>query len=72
MGRYAESVPPESGSIPKVSGVRRQRGRVVREPTEVLDASNPPFYRWFADGVMNTCFNALIGMCVMAGAPRSR
>ena len=25
----------------------------------VLDASNPPFYRWFADGVLNTCFNAL-------------
>ena len=28
-------------------------------PTQVLDASNPPFYRWFADGVLNTCFNAL-------------
>ena len=25
----------------------------------MLDASNAPFYRWFADGVMNTCFNAL-------------
>jgi Acetyl-coenzyme A synthetase N-terminus len=22
-------------------------------PSVVLDASNPPFYRWFADGVMN-------------------
>src|ERR1700755_1879272 len=28
-------------------------------PTVVLDRSNPPFYRWFADGVLNTCFNAL-------------
>ncbi len=28
-------------------------------PTSVLDASNPPFYRWFPDGVLNTCFNAL-------------
>jgi propionyl-CoA synthetase len=25
----------------------------------VLDASNPPFYRWFPDGVLNTCYNAL-------------
>ena len=30
-----------------------------REPTVVLDASNPPFYRWFPDGVLNTCFNAV-------------
>jgi propionyl-CoA synthetase len=26
---------------------------------KVLDASNPPFYRWFAGGEMNTCYNAL-------------
>ena len=25
----------------------------------MLDKSNPPFYRWFADGVLNTCFNAV-------------
>ena len=25
----------------------------------VLDRSRAPFYRWFADGVMNTCFNAV-------------
>jgi len=31
----------------------------ITAPTQVLDASNPPFYRWFAGGVMNTCFNAL-------------
>ncbi len=28
-------------------------------PSVVLDASSPPFYRWFPDGVLNTCFNAL-------------
>ena len=28
-------------------------------PKTVLDDSNKPFYRWFADGKMNTCFNAL-------------
>ena len=25
----------------------------------VLDASRPPFYRWFAGGVVNSCYNAL-------------
>ena len=25
----------------------------------VLDASRPPFYRWFAGGRLNTCWNAL-------------
>ncbi|RAV13959.1 propionyl-CoA synthetase [Mycolicibacterium sp. GF69] len=31
----------------------------TREPQQILDDSNPPFYRWFADGEMNTCANAL-------------
>jgi len=30
-----------------------------REPTIVLDDSRAPLYSWFADGEMNTCFNAL-------------
>jgi propionyl-CoA synthetase len=25
----------------------------------VLDASRPPFYRWFTGGMVNTCYNAL-------------
>ncbi len=25
----------------------------------VLDTSNPPFYRWFKGGVLNTCYNAV-------------
>jgi len=28
-------------------------------PQRVFDDSNPPFYRWFPDGVLNTCHNAL-------------
>ncbi len=31
----------------------------TREPSQVLDDSNPPFYRWFPDGQLNTCANAL-------------
>src|SRR5215207_1936174 len=30
-----------------------------REPERVLDDSNPPFYRWFTGGELNTCHNAL-------------
>jgi propionyl-CoA synthetase len=26
---------------------------------KVIDTSNPPFYRWFQGGVMNTCYNAV-------------
>ncbi len=28
-------------------------------PRQIFDDSNPPFYRWFPDGVLNTCYNAL-------------
>lgn len=30
-----------------------------RKWDKVLDASNPPFYRWFNGGELNTCYNAL-------------
>ncbi len=30
-----------------------------REPTEVLDDSNPPFYKWFKDGELNLSYNCL-------------
>lgn len=28
-------------------------------PKQLLDESNPPFYRWFPDGQINACYNAL-------------
>jgi propionyl-CoA synthetase len=31
----------------------------TRRPTRALDDSDPPFYRWFADGEANTCWNAV-------------
>ncbi len=31
----------------------------TRAPQQVLDDSNAPFYRWFPDGELNTCANAL-------------
>ncbi|MEP7160289.1 MAG: propionyl-CoA synthetase [Dermatophilaceae bacterium] len=31
----------------------------ITPPTQILDDSNPPFYRWFADGTLNTCYNGI-------------
>ncbi len=31
----------------------------IKEPTEVLDDSGAPFYRWFADGTLNVSANCL-------------
>ncbi len=33
--------------------------RWIKKWDKVLDASNPPFYRWFPGAELNTCFNAL-------------
>ena len=38
----------------------------TREPKTALDKKNPPLYRWFPDGEMNTCFNA-VDRHVLAG-----
>ncbi|UUO02802.1 propionyl-CoA synthetase [Mycolicibacterium novocastrense] len=49
-------------SIADPEGFWAQAARAVtwtREPKAILDDSNPPFYRWFPDGELNTCFNAL-------------
>ncbi|MEN3304524.1 MAG: propionyl-CoA synthetase [Micromonosporaceae bacterium] len=31
----------------------------VRPPDRILDASRPPFFRWYPDAELNTCHNAL-------------
>lgn len=31
----------------------------TKAPERILDDSRPPFYRWFPDAELNTCFNAL-------------
>mgnify|MGYP001388771491 CR=1 FL=1 len=30
-----------------------------KKPTQILNKDRPPFYRWFSDGITNTCYNAL-------------
>ena len=31
-----------------------------KKPTKILNKSNPPFYKWYEDGVTNTCYNCLL------------
>ncbi len=30
-----------------------------KKPSKILNKSKPPFYKWFEDGVTNTCYNAI-------------
>ena len=30
-----------------------------KKPKKILDDSNSPFYKWFPDGTLNTCYNAI-------------
>ncbi len=59
MGRYTEAF---HQSLADPDGFWGEAARDIdwyTAPTVVLDASNAPFYHWFPDGVLNTCFNAL-------------
>ncbi|MDH5372974.1 MAG: acetate--CoA ligase [Acidimicrobiia bacterium] len=40
---------------------QQARSRITwfKEPTEVLDDSNPPFFKWFKDGELNVTYNCL-------------
>ena len=59
MGRYAEAFQQSIADPDTFWGAAASGIDWYRRPTVVLDKSNPPFYRWFADGTLNTCFNAL-------------
>ncbi len=43
----------------------------IRKPRQVLDRSRPPFYRWFPDASLNTCYNALDRHVVAGHADRA-
>ncbi len=30
-----------------------------KKPSKILNSDSPPFYKWFQDGVTNTCYNAV-------------
>jgi propionyl-CoA synthetase len=59
MGGYRELF---SASIEDPQGFWADAAKAITwttPPQRVLDDSNPPFYRWFPDGQLNTCANAL-------------
>src|SRR6266550_1142780 len=59
MGRYQQEF---QRSLAQPDEFWRGAARLIdwyAEPGVVLDRSNPPFYRWFTGGVLNTCFNAV-------------
>ncbi|MDX6327412.1 MAG: propionyl-CoA synthetase, partial [Nocardioidaceae bacterium] len=58
-GRYREVF---ERSLSDPAGFWGEQARLVdwiRRPRQVLDDSRPPFYRWFPDATLNTCYNAL-------------
>jgi propionyl-CoA synthetase len=59
MGRYADAFNKSLADPEAFWGAAAKDIEWDQAPTVVLDSSDPPFYRWFADGVLNTCFNAL-------------
>jgi propionyl-CoA synthetase len=59
MGRYREAY---RRSLDDPEGFWGEAARLIdwdRPFEQVLDRSNPPFYRWFAGGSLNTCHNAV-------------
>ena len=59
MGAYIEQF---RRSVDDPEDFWRDAARLIswtREPQQILDATASPFDRWFADGEMNTCFNAV-------------
>ncbi|MCU0848266.1 MAG: propionyl-CoA synthetase [Spirochaetes bacterium] len=59
MGKYQEAYDESIKNPSKFWGEAAKDIRWIKEPTKVLDDSNKPFYRWFTDGEINTCYNAL-------------
>jgi propionyl-CoA synthetase len=59
MGRYAHEF---DRSLSDPEGFWADAAKDIewyQAPSVVLDDSSPPFYRWFPDGTLNTCFNAV-------------
>ncbi|MDX1449079.1 MAG: acetate--CoA ligase [Acidimicrobiia bacterium] len=51
----------EAEADPEAFWMNQAMSRITwfKEPTEGLDDSNPPFFKWFADGELNLSYNCL-------------
>jgi propionyl-CoA synthetase len=59
VGRYAQMYEKSLADPAAFWGEAARGIEWYEAPAAVLDDGNPPFYRWFAGGVLNTCFNAV-------------
>ncbi|MEN8135704.1 MAG: propionyl-CoA synthetase [Thermodesulfobacteriota bacterium] len=59
MGRYNDVYTESIGNPEGFWGQAAEEITWQKKWDTVLDSSNPPFYRWFKGGKMNTCFNAV-------------
>ena len=59
MGTYAEQHRNSLSDPEGYWGRQAERVEWDTKPTRVLDRSRDPIFRWFPDGVLNTCHNAL-------------
>ncbi|MGZ4484231.1 MAG: propionyl-CoA synthetase [Nocardioidaceae bacterium] len=64
---YARSIEDRNGFWAEQAGLVDW----IRKPRQVLDDSTPPFYRWYPDGTLNTCYNALDRHVVAGHADRT-
>jgi propionyl-CoA synthetase len=63
---YARSIEDPAGYWAEQAGLVDW----IRSPRTALDDSRKPFYRWFPDGTLNTCYNALDRHVVAGHADR--
>lgn len=59
MGTYQDAWQASIDQPEKFWGDAAKNISWFTEPTVILDRSTPPLDRWFTDGVLNTCFNAV-------------
>ena len=58
-GRYEQETRRALADPEGFWGEQAERVHWTKRWDRVLDDSNPPFYRWFPGGELNTCYNAL-------------
>ncbi len=59
MGSYRDAWEQSIKSPNEFWGEAAKGVTWYQSPSVVLDDANAPLYRWFSDGVMNTCYNAI-------------
>ena len=58
-GEYEKAFRESVSDPERFWGAAAENVQWYRPPDRVLSSDNPPFYRWFEGGVLNSCYNAL-------------